>query len=75
MEPDDDAVTCEIVRALEAGDDGAAAQAHLATGHPIYYCDDSFPNAIVRRWPDGLRELVQVDDHGQTIVLQRLPPT
>ena len=42
-------------------DDGAAARAHLAAGRPITYTDDSFPDHMIRKWPDGRRELIDVD--------------
>ena len=42
-------------------DDGAAARAHLAEGRPITYTDDSFPDRIIRKRPDGRRELIDVD--------------
>lgn len=43
-----------------ANDDGAAVKRHLAAGRPIYCCDNGFPDAMVREWPDGRRELVSV---------------
>lgn len=45
-------------------DDGAAAKSHLAAGRPIYYCPDDFSDDIVREWPDGRKDLVQVSDAG-----------
>lgn len=53
-----------------ARDDGQAAKSHLAAGRPIYYCDDRYPNDLVREWPDGSRELVAIDSStgGFTIV-------
>lgn len=55
-----------------ANDDGAAAKEHLAAGRPIYYCDDKYPTEMVRKWPDGRRELVQVDETGEATVLAPL---
>jgi len=55
-----------------ANDDGAAAKEHLAAGRPIYYCDDKYPDRMIRKWPDGRRELVQVDEAGTATVLMPL---
>ena len=55
-----------------AQDDGHAAQSHLAAGRPVHYCDDCYPDAIVREWPDGRRELVAVDGDGQVRVVRSL---
>jgi hypothetical protein len=51
-------------------DDGAAAKSHLATGLPIYYCHDDFSDDIVREWPDGRKELVQVSDAGDIMYVR-----
>lgn len=50
----------DIARALLFPDDGRAAQAHLDAGHPIYYCEDEYPDEMVRKWPDGKLELVTI---------------
>ena len=55
-----------------AQDDDQAAQSHLAAGRPVHYCDDRHPDAIVREWPDGRRELVAVDDDGHVRVVRSL---
>lgn len=52
-------------------DDGAAAKAHLAAGRPIYYWNDEL-QGMIRKWPDGRRELVEYDDAGQLIVVRLL---
>jgi len=57
-----------ITRALRQ-DDGAAAQEHLSAGRPIYYYDDDFDEEnIVREWPNGSREIVDIDDQGRISV-------
>jgi len=56
-----------------AHDDGAAAKSHLAAGHPIYYCDDNYPDAMIKKWPDGRRELVNVDHTGHDVLIRVLP--
>lgn len=65
----------EIAQALEADDDdGEAARSHLAAGRWISYVDPEYPDDLVREWPDGRREFVEVDDQGQiTPVVERLP--
>jgi hypothetical protein len=51
-----------IFEAELAHDDGAAAREHLAAGHPVYYTErDTPPGLLVKRHPDGRRELVDVD--------------
>lgn len=55
-----------------AADDGAAAKSHLAAGRPILYCEDRYPNAMIRKWPDGRRELVEVDHAGNATVISSL---
>lgn len=55
----------KIARVLEAdSDDGQAAKSHLAAGRPIYYCEDAYPDYMIRKWPDGRRELVTIDAMG-----------
>lgn len=63
-----------ITRALRQ-DDGAAAQEHLSAGRPIYYCDDDFDEEdIVREWPNGSREIVDIDDEGHVSVVACVIP-
>jgi hypothetical protein len=58
-----------------AHDDGSAAKAHLAAGHPIYIGGGSdHPGQIVRLWPDGRRQLVSVDDRGSVSVIREIEP-
>ena len=57
---------------LLSNDDGAAEKRHFAAGHPIYYCDDRFPDAMVRKWPDGRRELINVDSASEDFVIKIL---
>ena len=42
-------------------DTGEAAKAHLAAGRPIYYGDPAYPNAVVKQYPDGHRQLVRFE--------------
>jgi hypothetical protein len=58
-------------RAL-ANDDGSAAKEHLAAGFPIYVGDPSNPGKIIKKFPDGRRQLVTVNDVGVVTVLQEL---
>lgn len=47
---------------LIAHDDGAAAKAHLAAGHPIYYREPDTPAGLcIKEYPNGSRELVTFD--------------
>lgn len=51
-----------IARELAQYDD-SAARMHLAAGRPIYY-HDQVNGELVREWPDGRIELVDVDEDG-----------
>lgn len=53
-------------------DDGMAAREHLAAGRPIYYGDARYPEALVRKWPDGTRQLVTIDIENEVTVLRQL---
>lgn len=55
-----------------ASDDGQAAKRHLAAGRPIYYGDDLYPEHIVKEFPDGHRQLVDVDASGAITVIRDL---
>ena len=50
-------------------DDGAAAKSHLAAGRPIYYCEDAYPNYMIRKWPDGRRELVTLTSMAEILAV------
>ncbi len=57
------AVLDDIHQSQAAGDD------QEATDRPLYYCDERFPNQMVREWPGGRCELVTVDlTSGQVVV-------
>jgi len=54
-------------------DDGSAAKSHLAEGRPIFYCDDSISEKyIIREWPSGQRELIQVSVSGEVNVISEI---
>ncbi|AKZ61700.1 hypothetical protein F506_02560 [Herbaspirillum hiltneri N3] len=53
-------------------DDGAAARAHLQAGRWITYRDQNYPDAMVREWPSGKRELIEADLLGNIFVLRTL---
>jgi hypothetical protein len=50
-----------------------AAQAHLDTDRPIYYCEDAYPDEMVRQWPDGNRELVTLALDGTVLRAKPYP--
>jgi hypothetical protein len=64
-----------IAYALEHGkDDGRAALDHLAAGRWVTYTDeDLLPGKLLREWPDGRMEVVDVDKAGQVYVVRELP--
>jgi len=50
-------------------DNGAAARAHIAAGHPIYYRERTTPTGtVVKEYPDGHRELVTFDLTGEHFI-------
>lgn len=53
-------------------DDGQAAKQHLAAGHPIYYVEPAYPGQIVRKFPDGRRQIVVMRGKGQVEVVREL---
>lgn len=70
MNPVEEKIFWTALEKVLANDDGAAAQEHLAAGRPITYRDPHFPDAIMRKWPDGRRELIDVDENGNVTVLR-----
>jgi hypothetical protein len=61
----------EFVNAL-AHDDGLAAKQHLAAGRPIYYGDERYPEGLIKKYPDGHRQIVSVDPDGKITVVRDL---
>jgi hypothetical protein len=55
-----------VIRVLRH-DDGAAAMRHLREGRPIYYCDDSVSDHVIREWPDGRKEIVEISEDGSIV--------
>lgn len=48
-------------------DDGEAAMRHLREGRPIYYCDEGVADSVVREWPDGRKEIVEIMQDGSIV--------
>lgn len=53
-------------------DDGQAAREHLAAGYAIYYGDDNYPEGLIKKFPDGRKQLVTVGAHGEISVIRDL---
>lgn len=53
-------------------DDGMAAKQHLAEGRPIYYGDEHYPDGLIKKYPDGRKQLVAVSDKGEFSVIRDL---
>lgn len=62
---------CDIEKAI-IHDDGLAARQHLAAGRPIYYGDDGYPEGLVKKYPDGRKQLVSVSKDGKISVIRNL---
>ena len=56
----------------ERDDDGAEAKRILAAGRAIYISDDAFPGQVIKKYPDGRREIVRLDENGNDIVIRKL---
>ena len=57
-----------FLAALEAGDD-SAARASLAAGVPIYYAEDDTPaDCVIKKYPDGRRELITLENGQEKLV-------
>ncbi len=41
-------------------------------GAPVYYMDAAIADGIIREWPDGSRERVEIRD-GETVAIEDLP--
>ena len=52
--------------------DGSEAARHLAAGRPIYYADPAYPGKLVKKFPDGRRQVVRFDLDDQEIVEQEI---
>jgi hypothetical protein len=68
---DDYLSSIEFINAL-AHDDGLAAKQHLAAGRPIYYGDERYPEGLIKKYPDGHRQIVAVDPDGKITVVRDL---
>ncbi|MEC4682070.1 MAG: hypothetical protein VST70_00070 [Nitrospirota bacterium] len=64
-------LSTEFANAL-AHDDGRAAQQHLAAGRPIYYEDPRYPEGLIKKYPNGHRQIVIVDPDGKICVVRDL---
>ncbi|MHB1765859.1 MAG: hypothetical protein ACYCS1_10110 [Gammaproteobacteria bacterium] len=53
-------------------EDGRAAQQHLTAGRAIYYGDACYPDGLIKKYPDGRKQLVSVNHRGEISVLQDL---
>ena len=74
MTPTEEAEFWTAVASEVVPDDGEAARAHLAAGRAITYLEPNTPPGhVIRRYPDGRRELVRVERDGDTVV-RTLPP-
>lgn len=49
-----------------------AAKAHLAAGRAIYYGDPRYPGQIVKEYPDGRRQLVEIDEKSVVTVIKEI---
>lgn len=65
----------QLWRDLEKIDgDDTAAREHLAAGRAIYVAeDDTPPGLLIKKYPDGRRELVRFHRNGYEVVCD-LPP-
>ena len=65
---DEDAIWNDILSSMTK-DQGSAAKAMLAAGHPIYHVEQDTPNdLLIKEYPDGRRELVRCDTSVDEVV-------
>ena len=63
-----DALWKQLGRDLRKGDD-SAAQALWAAGIPTYHSDDDTPaGLVIKKHPDGRRQLVRFDPTGDEVI-------
>jgi|GEM_PF-1854101 hypothetical protein len=55
-----------------ANDDGQAAQEHLAAGRAIYYRDAQHPEGLIRKYPDGRKQLVSISADRKVSVIREI---
>ncbi|MHB8254544.1 MAG: hypothetical protein ACYDEV_12815 [Acidiferrobacter sp.] len=53
-------------------EDGRAAKAHLAAGRPIYYSDERYPGHVIKKFPDGRKQLIVISRTRQETVIRDL---
>lgn len=51
-------------------DDGLTARQHLSAGRPIYYGDPRYPEGLVKKYPDGRKQLVAVNSAGEVSIIR-----
>jgi hypothetical protein len=49
-----------------------AAKAHLVAGRAIYYGDPQYPGQIVKEYPDGRRQLVDINEQSVVTVIKEI---
>lgn len=60
----DDLHNHAIAFAMEKMGEGVETDEYQTASRPIYYVEDAYPNGIIREWPDGRRELVELHAKG-----------
>jgi hypothetical protein len=60
-----------FARAL-AENEGRAAKAHLAAGRPIYCGDERYPGMVIKKFPDGRKQLIRISGSGEETVIREM---
>ena len=69
VKPGDDTDLWDIIAAGLERDGDFAVREHLAAGRPVYYTDDDTPEGLlIKKYPDGRRELVRYFREGDEVV-------
>jgi hypothetical protein len=68
----DAALVFDRMMRLVQEDTGEAAKEHLAAGRPIYYGDDAHPDLVIKKYPDGRKEIVDFDNDGNEKMIRVL---
>ncbi len=74
MSPDEEDIFFHCLLSEFRKEDDSAMRCDLAAGAPVYYRDKAFkePGHMVKEYPSGRKELIQLDENFEEQILQVL---